>query len=51
MSYIARPCPCGHPTCKRWVVGFAELRLSEEAAKAVAELLNKLEAEKPDSTY
>ncbi len=45
--YSARRCPCGHPSCKSWhvdpVAAVQSVSFTEEQARAVAELLNKME--------
>ncbi len=51
--YTAMKCPCGHPTCKAWMVdpvaAVQSVRFTEAQARAVAALLNEMETgEKED---
>ncbi len=47
MVYRATKCPCGDRICKAWHVGYVAdvqgVRFTEEQARAVADLLNRME--------
>lgn len=49
MSYTAIRCPCGHPSCKNWMVddvaAIQGVAFTEKQAKAVAALLTAMDAE------
>lgn len=49
-TYKAIPCPCGHRTCKNWLVdpvaAVQSVSFTEAQAKAVATLLNDMEQNK-----
>lgn len=47
--YTARPCQCGHSSCKHWhvwpVAAYQGVGFTEKQARAVADLLNRMEDE------
>lgn len=52
--YTIERCPCGDPACENWhvhpIAARQGVKFKREQAQAVADLLNKLEAEKDDAS-
>lgn len=55
MAHYAFPCPCGHQSCKNWMVSdvaaFQGVSFTEQQARAVAGLLNFMEEQPQGSAY